>query len=359
MRHSEPHRVNIDYNNATILITGGTGSWGNELTKQILEKFEPKQIRIYSRGEFAQVTMARRFQYDQRLSFIIGDVRDYDRIHESTKGVDYIFHLAALKHVPICEEHPWESVLTNITGVENIIRAAIDNNVKIVVDSSTDKACSPLNTYGACKSVGEKMIIAANRRPGTTRFVCVRAGNVMGTNGSVIPFFKEKIVDNLIVPITDVAMTRYFITLTEAISLLFKAANHALGGEIYVTKMPACKILDLAKALAKHYDKKLTYETIGIRPGEKLHEMLVSDNEAPMTVEDDDFKIILPMDGSLNQAYLDYPKMMAKRYTSNDKLMNEQEILAKLEAGGFIPRAITDVVSQTVGHKDHQAHLAA
>ena len=352
MSHSEPHRVNIDYNNATILITGGTGSWGNELTKQILEKFEPKEIRIYSRGELAQVTMARRFKYDKRLSFIIGDVRDYDRIHESVKGVDYVFHLAALKHVPICEDHPWESVLTNITGVENVIRAAIDNNVKLVVDSSTDKACSPLNTYGACKSVGEKMIIAANRRPGNTRFVCIRAGNVMGTNGSVIPFFKEKIMDDAIVPITDNEMTRYFMTLPEAIGLLFKAANHALGGEIYVTKMPACKILDLAKAMAKHYDKKLKHETVGIRPGEKLHEMLVSESEATMTVEDEDLKIILPMDGSLNVAYVDYPKMTAKRYTSNDKLMDQAEILEKLEAGGFISRAITDVASKTVGNKD-------
>lgn len=352
-QHMEPHHSDINFDDSVIMITGGTGSWGNELTKQLLEKYSPKEIRIFSRGEFAQVTMARKFNYDPRLKFVIGDVRDEYRVKETMRNVDYVFHLAALKHVPICEEHPWESITTNINGVENVVRGAIENNVKVVVDSSTDKACSPLNTYGACKSVGEKLITSANNRFGKTRFVCIRAGNVMGTNGSVIPFFREKILRGQAVPITDMAMTRYFMTLPEAIGLLFKATFHSIGGEIYVTKMPACKISDLAKALAKHFDKKLETDVIGIRPGEKLHEMLVSEYEAMRTVEDEDFKIILPMDGSLDSAYAEYKKAAAKPYTSNDLLMDQEEILTKLAEGGFLdgetPHAT--VASKTVSNK--------
>lgn len=354
VNHMEPHHSDIDFKDSVVMITGGTGSWGNELTRQLLEKYSPKEIRIFSRGEFAQVTMARKFNYDPRLKFVIGDVRDEYRVREAMRNVDYVFHLAALKHVPICEEHPWESITTNINGVENVVRGAIANDVKVVVDSSTDKACSPLNTYGACKSVGEKLITSANNRFGETRFVCIRAGNVMGTNGSVIPFFREKILRGQPVPITDTGMTRYFMTLPEAIGLLFKATFHSIGGEIYVTKMPACKILDLAKALAHHYNKNLETEVIGIRQGEKLHEMLVSEYEAMRTVEDEDFKIILPMDNSLNEAYGDYKKAAAQPYTSNDLLMEQAQILDKLAEGGFLdgePQTHTQVSSKTVSNK--------
>ncbi len=352
MDHIEPHHSDINFKDSVVLITGGTGSWGNELTHQLLEKYDPKEIRIFSRGEFAQVTMARKFNYDPRLKFVIGDVRDEYRVKEVMRDVDYVFHLAALKHVPICEEHPWESITTNINGVENVVRGAIANNVKVVVDSSTDKACSPLNTYGACKSVGEKLITSANQRFGDTRFVCIRAGNVMGTNGSVIPFFREKILRGQAVPITDMEMTRYFMTVTEAVNLLFKAMFHSIGGEIYVTKMPACKISDLAKALAKHYGKKIDIDVIGIRPGEKLHEMLVSEDEATQTVEDEDFKIILPMDGRLNEAYKDFKKAAAKPYTSNDKLMEQAEILRKLQDGGFLDAdQHASVSSKTISNK--------
>jgi len=316
----------------TILITGGTGSWGHELTKQLLEKNEVKEIRIYSRGELAQVNMQRKFN-NPKLKFIIGDVRNFDRLNDAMRDVNIVFHLAALKHVPICEENPWENVQTNIIGVENVIRSSINNHVNLVVDVSTDKACNPLNIYGASKSVGEKLFINANSRSNTTRFVCVRAGNVIGSNGSVIPFFVEKAKNGKPLPITDYEMTRYLMTLPEAISLVLKAANDCHGGEIFVTKMPAALILDVANIIWNFYNKKndyvvmeKTFPQIGIRPGEKLHEMLVSEYESPYTVEDDNFRIILPMNGSLDSKYKNFKKMKEKQYTSNDELMKSEEI---------------------------------
>ena len=328
---------NQDFYNSTFLITGGTGSWGQEVTRQLLEKYHPKEIRIFSRSEFNQVKMARKFT-DQRLKFIIGDVKSLNRLTDSMKGVDIVFHLAALKHIPVCEDNPWESISVNVAGVENVIRAAISNEVKVVIDSSSDKACSPLNLYGMCKSVGERLIINANKRLNnlTTKFVCVRAGNVIATNGSVIPYFIERIMANKSLPITHQEMTRYFMDIRDAIGLLFKAAQSSVAGEIYVTKMPACRIVDLAKALLKHFGKDLPIEFTGIRNGEKLAEMLVSENESAYTVEDDDFRIILPMDGSLNQAYAKYPKMKEKSYSSSDQLINEDEILALLKKAGCI-----------------------
>lgn len=324
------------YNNKTILITGGSGSWGNELTKQLLEKYNPKEIRIYSRGELAQVMMQRKFK-DDRLKFIIGDVRSLNRMKEATQGVDIIFHLAALKHVPICEDNSWESVNTNIIGVENVIRSALSNGVSIVCDVSTDKACNPLNQYGACKSVGEKLIISANNRSGNTRFVCVRAGNVIGSNGSVIPFFEELAKQAKELPITDPEMTRYFMTLPQAITMVFKAVDKSYGGEIFVTKMPAAKIKDLAEVIWSHYNSgNMYYNIIGTRPGEKQHEMLVSEHESKMTVEDDNFRIILPMNNSLSEKYQIYKCMVEEAYTSNDKLMNQEQIKELLQSAGYL-----------------------
>jgi len=324
------------YNDKIILITGGSGSWGNELTKQLLEKYNPKEIRIYSRGELAQVKMKRKFN-DNRLKFIIGDVRSLNRMKEATQDVDIVFHLAAQKHVPICEENPWESVNTNIIGVENVIRSAISNNVDIVCDISTDKACNPLNQYGACKSVGEKLMISANNRRGNTRFVCVRAGNVIGSNGSVIPFFEELAKQAKELPITDPDMTRYFMTLPTAIGLVFKAVESFHGGEIYVTKMPAAKIYDLAEVIWKHYNpSNMYYQVVGTRPGEKQHEMLVSEHESKMTVEDENFRIILPMDNSLSTVYAINKSMVEESYTSNDKLMSQEEIKELLQNAGHL-----------------------
>ncbi|NDK09865.1 polysaccharide biosynthesis protein [Candidatus Gracilibacteria bacterium] len=329
--------MHLDFNNKRILITGGTGSWGNELTKQLLEKYNPKQIIIYSRGELAQVMMSRKFSDYKNIKYAIGDVRDLTRLMECMKNVDYVFHLAALKHVPVCEDYPEESVKTNVTGTENVVKAAKLNNVSVVIDVSTDKACNPINVYGSCKSLGEKLMIQANDEHSTTKFVCIRAGNVMGTNGSIIPFFKDllKNTDKKL-PITDIGMTRYFMTLEQAIGLVFKATEQCFGGEIFVTKMPACNILDIAQVLADYYKKELDYEVIGIRPGEKLHEELVSEYESINTVESDNFRIILPMTHSLEKQYDKYPKMVEHKYTSNDELMNKIEIKQMLQDGGFL-----------------------
>ena len=323
-----------------VLITGGSGSWGNELTEQLLKDDNIEEIRIYSRGELAQVNMKRRFN-NHKLKFIIGDVRSLNRLNEAMKDVDTVYHLAALKHVPVCEENPWENVNTNIIGVENVIRSSISNDVKLVVDVSTDKACNPLNAYGASKSVGEKLIIQANQRSGDTRFVCIRAGNVIGSNGSVIPFFIEKAKNKEPLTITDYNMTRYLMTLSDAIGLVLKASNDCVGGEIFVTKMPAANILDVAEVINEYYNPKdfgdmTKYPKIGIRPGEKIHEMLVSEHEALYTIEDDHFRIILPMDGSLDSYYKKFKKMKEKEYTSNDILMTECSIRKILYKSGFL-----------------------
>jgi len=329
--------MQLDFNNKRILITGWTGSWGNELTKQLLEKYSPKEIIIYSRWELAQVLMWRKFSDYTNIKYMIGDVRDLPRITECMKNVDYVFHLAALKHVPVCEDYPEESVKTNVAWTENVVKAAKANNVAVVIDVSTDKACNPINVYGSCKSLGEKLMIQANDEHSETKFVCIRAGNVMWTNGSIIPFFKDllKNTDKQL-PITDVEMTRYFMTLAEAIWLIFKATDNCFGWEVFVTKMPACHIIELAKVLSNHYNKELDYKVVGIRPGEKLHEELVSEYEAVNTVEDENFRIILPMTRKLDEKYKNHPKMKEYKYTSNDILMNETEIHEMLKDGWFL-----------------------
>lgn len=328
--------MKTDFNNAKILLTGGSGSWWNELTKQLLEKYSPKEIIIYSRWELAQVLMKRKLAEYKNVKFVIWDVWDYEKLYDSCRWVDYVFHLAALKHVPVCEDEPWESVQTNIVWTENVIKAAINQWIKMVIDVSTDKACNPINVYGSCKSVWERLIIQANKKPTDTRFVCIRAGNVMGTNGSIIPFFKELLKKDKSLPITHIEMTRYFMTLWEAIWLLFKACENCYGWETYVTKMPACKIMDLAKVLSKHYNRNFKYHDIWIRPGEKIHEELISEFEAPHTVEDENFRIHLPLDGYLNTEYQNYKKMTDPKYTSNDYLMNENEIHDMLKRWWFL-----------------------
>lgn len=287
----------IELKNSVILITGGSGSWGNELTRQLLEKFDPKEIRIFSRGEFKQVEMKRRFHND-KIRYIVGDVRDQVRLKQATVGTDIIFHLAALKHVPVCEENPWEAVLTNIIGTQNVIEAAIENKVKRVVDVSTDKAVDPLNLYGVTKACGEKLIIAANNISPETSFVCIRGGNVLGTNGSVVPLFKEQISRANEITITDPKMTRFLMRVEEAIELVLEAAQQAVGGEVMVMKMPGASIVDLAKVMIKYLGNKDTkVKLIGTRPGEKLSEVLVSRYESPRTFEYGKYFLILPMIG--------------------------------------------------------------
>lgn len=326
------------FENKTIFITGGTGSWGNELAAQLLEK-NPKQILIYSRSELHQVNMQRKFN-NPKLKFFIGDVRDHDRLIECTKGVDYIFHLAALKHVPVCEEQPYEAIKTNIIGTKNIIEAAKLNKVKKVIDVSTDKAVDPLNLYGMTKAVGERLIIQANLEPSDTQFVCIRGGNVLGTNGSVVPFFADQIRRYKKISLTDKRMTRYFLTLKQAIHLLFKASEESRGGETFVMKMPSCKIADLAEVMAKTLSPEpISIIEIGSRPGEKIHEVLVSRYESPLTYQyDNDYYVILPQlkIDDLESKYKHLSKVAFEEYSSNDSLMSKDDIQKMLKDGKFI-----------------------
>nr|WP_139343068.1 polysaccharide biosynthesis protein [Fictibacillus arsenicus] len=325
--------------NKRILITGGTGSWGHELVKQLLPK-EPKEIIVLSRNEASQVAMQRQFDYNPKLTFMIGDIRDKDSLMRASEGVDYIYHLAALKHVPICELQPYEALKSNIQGTQNVIETAIHHKVTKVIYISTDKAANPSNLYGMTKAIGEKLIIHANLLSKHTRFVCVRGGNVLGTNGSVIHVFKSQIEKKGQVGITDFEMTRFFLTLEEAISLLFKATFESVGGEIFVMKMPTCKITDLAQVLIDASGKEgITMVELGKRPGEKLHEILLSEYESATTVYyDNEYFVILPtidIEG-LNQHYSAYEKVELESYSSEKDLMTKEEIYTMLTEGGFL-----------------------
>lgn len=325
------------FEDKVILITGATGSWGQTLTKLLLDNHNPRQIICFSRGELQQVLMQRKFK-DSRLKFVIGDVRDFEAVKFAMKGVDIVFHLAALKHVPVCEDHPQEAIKTNIVGTTNVVNAAIENHVEKVIDVSTDKAVDPLNLYGMTKAVGEKLIIQANSLSNKTRFVCIRGGNVMGSNGSVIPYFIEQIKAGGPITITDRQMTRFFLTLEEAIGLLFKAAEHSIGGETFVMNMPACRILDVAEVLMQHYGRVEIVE-MGAKPGEKLDEMLISQHEARQSLcYDDNYYVILPANNNfalLNQYNL-LPKFPHAEFSSKTKLMDRAQITQMLRKGGFL-----------------------
>lgn len=326
------------YKNSTILVTGGTGSWGHELVTQLL-KHDPEKIIIYSRNESAQVAMKRAFE-DRRLSFCIGEVRDKEALSRACRGVDYLFHLAALKHVPVCEDQPYEALKTNVLGTQNVIEAAIENGVKKVINISTDKAANPSNFYGMTKSIGEKLIIYANLLKTPTRFVCVRGGNVLGTNGSVIHLFKQQIREKGQIGLTHKDMTRFFLTLQEAIAMLLRATAEGSGGETFVMKMPTCRILDLAEVLMEAMGKtEVEVVELGVRPGEKIHEILYSEYEAQNTVVfNDEYLIILPtLDiPGLKEKYAGFPRVAADEYTSAEDLMNKQQIRDLLEKGGFL-----------------------
>lgn len=285
-------------NNKSILITGGTGSFGKKFTERILNKYDPKRIIIYSRDEFKQDLMKKEFlakvpKKINKLRFFIGDVRDKDRLYRAFKDVDYVIHAAAMKQVPACEYNPFEAIKTNIHGAQNIVDAAIDCGVKKVVALSTDKAVNPINLYGGTKLVSDKLFISGNAYSGEngTIFSVVRYGNVAGSRGSVIPFFKSLIdKGEKVLPITDYRMTRFWITLDEGVNLVFKALEESKGGEIYISKIPSFKIIDLAKAMMDNIDMK----EIGIREGEKLHEVMVTKDDSRMTYEYDKHYIIYP-----------------------------------------------------------------
>jgi len=277
--------------NSSILITGGTGSFGHSFVPMTLKKYNPKRLVIFSRDEMKQWEMAKLFADDPRVRFFIGDVRDKDRLARALHGIDYVVHAAATKIVPTAEYNPFESVKTNIFGAMNLIDACIDQGVKRVVALSTDKASSPANLYGATKLTSDKLFISGNSYSGSsdTRFGVVRYGNVMGSRGSVIPFFLS-IADKEVLPITDARMTRFMITLEQGVDLVWHAFEDMLGGEIYVKKIPSIKMTDVALAVAPD----ASHEIVGIRPGEKLHEQMIGPEDAPHTYEYTDYYKILP-----------------------------------------------------------------
>lgn len=278
--------------NRTILVTGGTGSFGHTFIPMTLEKYNPKKIIIFSRDEMKQWEMAKLFIDDSRVRFFIGDVRDRDRLYRALTNVDYVVHAAATKIVPTAEYNPFECVKTNINGAMNVIDACIDSKVKGVVALSTDKASSPINLYGATKLASDKLFVAGNAYSSEhgTKFSVVRYGNVMGSRGSVIPFFNEMKSSGSI-PVTDTRMTRFMISLEQGVELVWHAFNDMVGGEIYVKKIPSMKIIDLAAAVAPD----ATQEIIGIRPGEKLHEQMIGEEDALSTYEYDSHFKILPV----------------------------------------------------------------
>lgn len=280
------------FNNKSILITGGTGSFGKQFTESILERYDPKKVIIFSRDELKQFEMEQIYN-QECMRYFIGDVRDRDRLMMAMKGVDYVIHAAALKQVPAAEYNPMECIKTNIYGAENVIHAALANNVQKVIALSTDKAANPINLYGASKLASDKLFIAANNIAGQdpTRFSVVRYGNVVGSRGSVVPFFKKLIeqgADHL--PITDERMTRFWITLQQGVDFVLKGFERMYGGELFVPKIPSVRIVNLAKAMAPD----LQIRIIGIRPGEKLHEIMCPGDDSHLTLEFSDHYVIRP-----------------------------------------------------------------
>ncbi|WP_341226364.1 UDP-N-acetylglucosamine 4,6-dehydratase (inverting) [uncultured Arcticibacterium sp.] len=278
----------------SILITGGTGSLGKALTKEILSKPNGvKRLVIYSRDEQKQFQMAQEFPHNlyPQIRFFIGDVRDFDRLKRAMRGVDYVIHAAAMKHVPIAEYNPMECVKTNILGAENVINACLETDVERVVALSTDKACAPINLYGATKLASDKLFVAANNIRGWNpiKFSVVRYGNVMGSNGSVIPFFLDKRKEGVL-PITDTNMTRFNIPIQGGVDMVMHALENAWGGEIFIPKIPSYKILDLAEAIGPKCEKKV----VGIRPGEKVHEEMISESDSFLTYDLGKYYTILP-----------------------------------------------------------------
>ena len=281
-------------NNRDILITGGTGSFGKKCTEIILKKYKPKRLIIFSRDEFKQFEMAQQFSTSkyQCMRYFIGDIRDKERMYRAFSNVDYIIHAAAIKQVPAAEYNPFEAVKTNIIGSQNVINVAIDKGIKKVIALSTDKAANPVNLYGATKLCADKLFIAGNSYVGKdeTIFSVVRYGNVAGSRGSVIPFFLKKKAENAVLPITDSRMTRFWITLKQGVEFVLKCLETMVGGELFVPKIPSMNIMDIAEAVAPD----CRTEIVGIRPGEKLHEVMIPKDDAHNTIEYDDKYIIKP-----------------------------------------------------------------
>lgn len=307
------------FNNQSILITGGTGSFGRKYVKTLLERYKPKKIIIFSRDELKQFEMQQDFNVPC-MRYFIGDVRDKDRLTQAMNGVDYVIHAAAMKHVPASEYNPTECIKTNINGAENVIYAALKNNVKKVIALSTDKAANPINLYGATKLASDKLFVAANNMSGghQTLFSVVRYGNVAGSRGSVVPFFEKLINEGATsIPITHPDMTRFWITLQDGVDFVLKNFSRMLGGEIFVPKIPSMRIMDLAKAMAPSLEIKI----VGIRPGEKMHEIMCPVDDSYHTYEYSDHFLIAPSIKFFNR--------------SNDFTLNNLQEKGKLVEPGY------------------------
>ncbi|WP_276353598.1 UDP-N-acetylglucosamine 4,6-dehydratase family protein [Cohnella caldifontis] len=317
------------YTDKKILVTGATGTIGRHLVNRLLRD-RPKVIRVYSRDEFKQYEMSLDLAENaKQMRYLIGDVRDLQRLSRAMEDIDYVFHLAAMKHVPFCEYNPFEAVQTNVIGTQNVIQAAIQNTVQKVLFTSTDKAISPTNTYGATKLMGERLISAAEHQKGPSRTILssVRFGNVMGSRGSVIPLFIRQIRSGKRITITDPSMVRYMMTPGQAIDLILKANELAQGGEVFVLKMPIVRITDLAEIVIEETKKRygiqesIKIETIGIRPGEKRYEELMSDEEKVDAIETDEMYIL----GSIYNKKADWDKF-GRHY---DESSEYQEAIGK------------------------------
>lgn len=326
-------------NNKTILVTGGTGSFGNHFVEYVLKHYSPKKVIIYSRDEYKQFVMANKFkEHEEILRFFIGDVRDKDRLRRALNGVDYVIHAAAMKQVPTCEYNPIEAVKTNIDGAMNVVDAVLDSvSVKRVVALSTDKSVNPINLYGGTKLVSDKLFIAANAYVGVRdlNFSVVRYGNVAGSRGSVIPFF-QNIIDNggKELPITDYRMTRFWIDLEEGVELVIKALQDARGGETFISKIPSFKITDLAEAMLPGCEKP----EVGIREGEKLHEVMVTREDSMSTYEYDKHYIIYPHYNWWSRDILSGGKLVKQGFEynsgNNTEWLGVEELRSKLEIVG-------------------------
>lgn len=319
-----------------IAIPGGSGSWGRELTRQLLQQ-NPRKIIIYSRGEISQVDMKRKFN-DKRLQFIIGDVRDAHAVDKMcSMNVDYVFSCAALKHVPVCESQPMEAVYTNILGIENVITSSIKYGVKKFIEVTTDKTVDPRSLYGMTKKIGDALVIQANALTDDTDFICVRSGNVLGTNGSIVPYAIEQIKTRNKVMITDERMTRFFLTLPQAVHLLFYAAETGVGGETFVMNMPSFYIKDLLEILVDVYGNESTViEKIGAMEGEKIHEALISEQEACHAyVVNDDYSVIYPQTDT-GRVYDRTRTVVRRGLTSEHNLKSRDYLWQILREGGYI-----------------------
>lgn len=299
-------------NDANIFITGGTGSFGTAYIKHLLSEFSPRKIIVYSRDELKQYEQELDLD-DARVEYVIGDIRNRERLVAAMVDVDFVVHAAAMKQVVAAERNPSECIEINILGTENVIEAALANNVKRLIALSTDKAVNPVNLYGATKLCADKLVVNANRRSGKTKFSVVRYGNVVGSRGSVVPFF-QKVRPTGRIPITDIEMTRFWITLDQAVAFVTRCLNMMGGAEVFISKIPSMKITDLANAIAPECEQ----EVIGIRPGEKLHEVMVPSEESRRTLEFASFYVITPDDGSvLNAEEFNYAEEVGKPVSAN------------------------------------------